>query len=98
MKRAVLLGAWVLCLTVPLVFTAPASTISRVDETAALAVALGPGRYFLGPESLVVTGEDTLHVTVSCSRRLDPPLDPGVTGYEALPDGASFTVVPEVPE
>ncbi|MFO7626894.1 MAG: hypothetical protein R6V62_06530 [Candidatus Fermentibacteraceae bacterium] len=98
MKRAAMLGAWVLCLTVPLVFTAPASTISRVDETAALAVTLGPGSYFLGPESLVVTGNDTLHVTVSCSRRLDPPRDTRVIGYTALPDGASFTVVREVPE
>ncbi len=98
MRRAVLLGAWVLCLAVPFVFTAPASTISRVDETAALAVALGPGSYFLGPESLIVTGDDTLYVTVSQSRRLDPPLDPGVIRYTALPDGASFTVVREVPE
>ena len=98
MRRAALLGAWVLCLTVPLVFTAPASTISRVDETAALAVALGPGSHFLGPESLIVTGEDTLNVTVSHSRRLDPPRDPRVMDYTALPDGASFTVVREVPE
>jgi hypothetical protein len=98
LKRAVLLGGWVLCLAVPLVFTAPASTISRVDETAALAVALGAGSYFLGPESLIVTGEDTLTVTVSCSRLLDPPRDPRVTGFTVLPDGATFTVVREVPE
>lgn len=93
MRRAALWGAWVLCLCVPFVFTGPASTISRVDETAALAVALGPGRYFLGPESLVVTGGDTLSVTVSCSRRLDPPRDSLVTRYTPLPDGASFCVV-----
>lgn len=98
MRRATLAGAWVLCLTIPVVFTAPASTISRADETAALAVALGPGSYFLGPESLVVTGDDTLHVTVSCSRRLDPPRDPGVIDYTALPGGASFSIVLEVPE
>lgn len=94
MRRAALLGAWILCLAVPLVFTAPASTISQVDETAALAVVLGPGRHFLGPESLIVEGDDTLSVIVSCSRRLAPPRDPRVTGCTPLPDGASFTVLP----
>lgn len=91
---AVSLGSVAVCVALPLVFDGPASTIFSADETAAIAVALGPGRYFLGPESLLVSGGDTLLVTVTGSRRLSPPRNPRVAGYTPMPEGAVFHILP----
>ncbi len=80
MKKVILLSSAAICCVMPLLFSAPASTIDSQSEIEALAVVLGPGRHFLAPESLLVTGTDTLLVTVSGSAYF--------AGHE------SFTVIP----
>ena len=80
MKKVILLSSVAICCVMPLLFSAPASTIDSRREIEALATVLGPGRHFLAPESLLVTGTDTLTVTVS--------------GSAYFEDHRSFTVVP----
>ncbi len=89
--------ALLVCGVVPLFFRSPASTIGTADEFAALAEALGPGDHCIGAESLRITGEDTLTVTVTGCLPLLPPRNPGVVLYTPLPGGVRFLLVPGDP-
>lgn len=93
-KTGVILGAVLFCGGMPLLFPAPPATLNSTDEFAALAVSLGPGRYFLGPESLLVTGTDTLHGVVTSSRPLLPPRNPGVIVQGSQGHRTVFSVLP----
>jgi hypothetical protein len=94
MRIAAIPAAAAVCAAAPLFFGSPASTVATADETAALALVLGPGDHYIGPESIRVSGIDTLAVTVSCCRPLLPPRNPGVIRYTPLPEGARFLLIP----
>ena len=97
MRLVTALASAVFCALLPVIFDSPASTIFSADETAAIALAMGPGSYSLGPESLMVSGGDTLQVLVVRSRRLTPPRNPRVACYTPTADGAMFLILPEDP-
>lgn len=94
MRVPVIPAAAAVCAAVPLLFGSPASTVETADEIAALAEVFGPGDHYIGPERMIVTGEDTLSVTVTGCRPLLPPRNPGVILYTPLPDGARFILIP----